>query len=262
MDEVARYLQERWKRLGEAEAIFSQPWLDLDAAAARGKLDPEGILGDLNGREVLCLAGGGGQQSAAFSLLGARVTVLDLNPGQLHRDRQTGDRYSFDVRLEEGDMRDLSRFSNGAFDIVWQPYSANFVPQFEQVVIEVARVLRPQGIYVFMISNPFASGVGTKDWNGDGYVLRAPYVDGAEYEFDDEEWVYGGTASVPRPWEFRHSLGKVVRTLADSGFILFRLEEAGEKSPGSAGGSWQHLKSVIPPWFTLWARLAEPGGRA
>ena len=35
-------------------------------------------------KKVLCLASGGGQQSAMFALLGADVTVADISQGQLH----------------------------------------------------------------------------------------------------------------------------------------------------------------------------------
>ena len=37
--------------------------------------------------DVLCLAAGGGQQSVAFALLGANVTVFDLSETQLEHDR-------------------------------------------------------------------------------------------------------------------------------------------------------------------------------
>ena len=254
MDKGNHYLEERWKHLGDSEAIFCQPWLHIDAETAREKLDPEGTMGDLRGKDVLCLAGGGGQQSVAFGLLGARVTVLDLDRDQLERDVRAARHHGFTVRIERGDMRDLSRFGEGAFDIVWHPYSANFVPQFEAIVGEVARVLRPEGIYTFILANPFASGIGTKDWNGEGYVIRLPYIDGAAYEFDDEDWV-SGNADVPRPREFRHTMGRVVRDLTNAGFVLFRLDELASGEPESPPGTWQHLTSVMPPWFTLWAKL-------
>ena len=259
MDKVDQHLAERWKRLGETAAIFCQPWLDIDAQTAREKLDPDGILGDLRGKSVLCLAGGGGQQSVAFGLSGARVTVLDVDGDQLQRDLRAAAHHGFTVRIEQGDMRDLSRFGEGAFDIVWHPYSVNFVPQFATIVAEVARVLRPEGIYTFMLANPFASGIGTKDWNGEGYVMRLPYIDGAAYEFDDEDWVNGGLGDVPRPKEFRHTLGRVVRDLTNAGFVLFRLDEVASEEPESSPGTWQHLTSFMPPWFTLWTKLgSEP----
>ena len=71
LDEVAQYNIARWHALAQANALFTRPYLDLDAASARERLDPHGRLGDVVGKRVLCLAGGGGRQSAAFALLGA-----------------------------------------------------------------------------------------------------------------------------------------------------------------------------------------------
>lgn len=60
MDEIARYNKERWKVLVEADALFTRPALGLDAASARERVDPEGRLGSVAGKDVLCLASGGG----------------------------------------------------------------------------------------------------------------------------------------------------------------------------------------------------------
>ena len=46
MDEVADYNIKRWKALAQANALFTRPYLQLDAAAARAKIDPEGRLGE------------------------------------------------------------------------------------------------------------------------------------------------------------------------------------------------------------------------
>lgn len=257
---VIEYQRFRWKGLGKAGAVFCRPFLDMDADSAQQWLDPDGLLGDVKMKDVLCLAGGGGRQSVAFGLLGARVTVLDLDSDQLERDRVATGRYGLRVRTEEGDMRDLSRFKDSSFDVVWHAYGINFVPEFEVVVAEVGRVLRPNGIYTFMMANPFASGIGTRDLHDDGYLLRLPYIDGAEYVFEDEDWVHDGRIEVPPPREFRHTLGKVVRVLSEAGFVLFRLEEAGAPPSGATPGTWEHLKSVIPPWMTLWARKNPPLG--
>jgi 2-polyprenyl-3-methyl-5-hydroxy-6-metoxy-1,4-benzoquinol methylase len=83
LDDVARYNVDRWVALAEADAPFTRPWLGLDEATARRRLDPEGRLDDMRGKDMLCLAGGGGQQAPAFALLGARVTSLDLSREQV-----------------------------------------------------------------------------------------------------------------------------------------------------------------------------------
>ena len=48
-------------------------------------------------KDVLCLAAGGGQQSAVFGLLGARVTVIDFTQGQLDGDITAAKHYGYPV---------------------------------------------------------------------------------------------------------------------------------------------------------------------
>jgi 2-polyprenyl-3-methyl-5-hydroxy-6-metoxy-1,4-benzoquinol methylase len=128
VDDVAKYNIERWQALAEANAVFTRPRLDLDKDSARQYLDSQGMLGDVAGKDVLCLAAGGGQQSVAFALLGANVTVLDISEAQLQRDTEAAVHYNVNLNVFQGDMRDLSHFNEDSFDIVWHPYSLNFVP--------------------------------------------------------------------------------------------------------------------------------------
>ena len=93
MDDVAQFNIRRWQGLVRANAPFTRPLLDLDADSARERVDPEELFGKIAGKTVLCLAGGGGQQSAAFAVLGAWVTVLDLSEAQLGRDREAAAHY-------------------------------------------------------------------------------------------------------------------------------------------------------------------------
>ena len=174
MDKVYHYNKERWEALVKAKALFTRPWLDLDAGSARERLDRWGLLGDIAGKQVLCLAGGGGQQSVAFALLGADVSVLDLSDGQLAQDREAAAHYGLEVSTHQGDMRDLSRFEDGAFDIVWHPYALNFVPDCRVVFREVARVLRPGGLYHFGAANPFAAKSAAARTGTSSVLTRVP----------------------------------------------------------------------------------------
>src|SRR3712207_564706 len=128
MDDLAHYNRERWEDLAAAHVVFSRPWLQLTPATARALVDPVGLLGDVTGKDVLCLASGGGQQSAAFALLGANVTVVDLAPTQLQRDQEAAAHYGLTIRTLQADMRDLSALESSSFDVVWHAYSINFIP--------------------------------------------------------------------------------------------------------------------------------------
>jgi SAM-dependent methyltransferase len=258
MDDVYQYNRERWEALVKANALFTKPWLDLDPCSARKRIDQWNLLGDLTGKRVLCLAGGGGQQSAAFALLGATVTVLDISDGQLEKDRQAAAYYGVEIATHQGDMRDLSTFQDAAFDIVWHPYAISFVPDCRVVFKEVARVLLPGGLYHFMIANPFACGIGTKDWNGEGYIIRRQYIEGAEITYQDEEWVFGDNPETQKqiggPREYRHTLSRILNGLVENKFVVLKaLEWAGhEQNLDAKPGEWEHFTSFLPPWLSFW----------
>jgi ubiquinone/menaquinone biosynthesis C-methylase UbiE len=257
MDEIAQYHIRRWEALAKANALFTRPAPHLTPASARALLDAEGRLGELAGKRVLCLASGGGKQSAMFALLGCQVTVLDISADQLERDRQAATHYQCSIELVEGDMRDLSHFPQAAFDIVWHPYSINFVPDVHVVFHQVARILRPGGLYYLQCANPFFSGMTEHSWNGTGYVLQYPYFDGAEISYDDQEWVYDRDAStepIPAPREYRHTLSTVMNGLIEKGFAIQHVSDSSDMQPDldAEPGTWDHFVAYAPPWLAFW----------
>jgi ubiquinone/menaquinone biosynthesis C-methylase UbiE len=260
MDSVYRFNKERWETLVKAGALFSRPWLEETKESALQRLDPSGRFSSLHGKDVLCLAGGGGQQAVAFALNGARVTVFDLSEGQLRRDLDAARHYGYAVSVFQGDMRDLSRFRSESFDIVVQPYSLNFVPDCRDVFAGVARILRQGGLYSFWAANPFAIGMGTHSWNGRAYEVKRLYKQGEEVEYKDEAWVFPADSSAAArpdgPREYRQLLSTLVNGLIDSGFCLLHIEEemAHDSTTDLVPGQWDHFTAVMPPWLSFWAR--------
>lgn len=260
MDEIARYNIQRWQSLADADALFTRPNLDLTPGSAREFLDAEGQLGDVIGKAVLCLGGGGGQQSAAFALLGANVTVFDLSEAQLERDKQAAAHYEVEINTVQGDMRDFSVLSPSAFDLVYQPFSIGYVPDVRVVFAQVARVLRAGGIYYLAGDNPFLCGMSA-DWNGEGYVLKAPYVDEAMYVSPDPEWVYARSGKpLPDVREarlYRHTLANMLNSLLGLGFTLLHVSDSKHIYPDANAepGTWDHFVAYAPVYLGLWLRL-------
>jgi ubiquinone/menaquinone biosynthesis C-methylase UbiE len=259
MDEIAEYNQARWRALVEADALFTRPKLDLDADSARRLIDSDGKLGNVGQKDVLCLAGGGGQQSAAFALLGANVTVFDISHEQLERDKKAAEHYGFEIKTVQGDMRDLSNFEAARFDIVHQAYSINFVPDLLQVFRQVARVLREGGIYYFACANPFVMGMSQKDWNGEGYILKRPYMGGAQLCYDDQEWVYDQETheKIPNVIEYRHTLSNVFNGLIQNGFVIWHVSDNCDINSDELAlpKTWEHFTAFAPPWLSIWAKF-------
>ena len=252
LDEIARKNQADWDlnvTEGERNTV---PCLNLDADAYRdyaaGRSPtwpsmecedaPEGIvLKDVRDRDVLCLASGGGQQSAQLGLLGARVTVLDLCAGQLEADRRATDHYGYELSTVQGDMRDLSAFADQSFDHVLQGISLVFVPDLRQVYGEVWRVLRTDGLYAAAHCNPATCPMcfeGPKNgWDGTGYRIAEPYCGGPiRVDGDGHENMIEGEPS----GEHRHLYRDIFNGLIDTGFAILKVWDA----------QWHELFKVFP----------------
>lgn len=257
MDDITRINQERWNALVDANLAYTRPRLDLTVETARALVDKQGLMGDIKGKKVLCLASGGGQQSVAFALLGADTTVIDFSDNQIARDKEALSHYNLNATLIQSDMRDLSRFATNSFDIVWHAYSINFIPDTTPVFDEVLRVLRPKGLYRMEWSNPFVIGLSEFDWNGRGYVLYQPYRDGELIE-DDPYWNVdqedGSKKRVLGPKMFNHTLSTVINSLVERHLHILGMWETLTDEESPEQGTWNHFKQVAPPYLTIWAR--------
>ena len=101
--DVRAYNRAAWDRQVEQGNRWTVPVTPEQITAARfgawsvllteNKPVPREWFPPLAGREVLCLASGGGQQAPLLAAAGARVTVLDNSPNQLARDRLVAERY-------------------------------------------------------------------------------------------------------------------------------------------------------------------------
>lgn len=186
---VVAFNKERWEELSGSNVKYAVPKFDLDQQSAKQMIDPEDQIDNFKGIKALCLSAGGGQQSAAFGILGAQVTVFDLSENQLEKDRQTAAHYNINVKTLQGDMQDLSIFKTESFDIVWLAHSINFVPDAKLTISEIARVCKVKGKVRLNFTNPYVHGV----WAfpvGEGFLLSQPYIDGDQVKYPDPHWTF------------------------------------------------------------------------
>ena len=236
LDKVARKNQSDWNqalRDGDPNTI---PHLDLNQEAYRryasgdsttwpctcGMETPEGMLmSRAVGKDVLCLASGGGQQSAELGLLGARVTVLDLTRGQLEADEVAARHYGYEVTTIQGDMRDLSVFDDSTFGHVIQGISLTFVPDVREVYGEVWRVLRSGGLYAVAHCNPATYPISfdgpDNGWDGVGYRISIPYCGGPIRKTNDGR---EGMTEGDKTGEHRHLYRDIFNGLIKTGFTI------------------------------------------
>jgi len=249
-----------WEKMVKEECGFTQPWLNLDPVVVKkvanglikkvpqplNTIFPTSILKNIKGKSVLCLAGGGGQQSAVFSLLDAHVSVLDISKGQLENDKKAAKHYGYKVRTVQGDMSDLKVFENNTFDMVYQSPSMGYVPNVKKVYREVARVLKPGGIYVADAQNPLAQYIEETSWDGKGYRITVPYAVKEKQRSDNEKVI-----------EYRHYLSDIFNNLVDCGFSIEHIEESPPdlyQRNNPKPGTWSHLLLYAPGIFVILAK--------
>ncbi|MCP3103499.1 class I SAM-dependent methyltransferase [Myxococcus sp. K15C18031901] len=231
--DVRKYNREAWDRQVAAGDRWTIPvGPEVIAAARRGEWSivltptkpvPREWFGDIAGKQVLCLAGAGGQQAPVLAAAGAHVTVLDNSPGQLGQDRKVAEREGLTLRLVEGDMRDLSVFADGSFDLVFHPCSNCFVDTVRPVWREAFRVLRPGGALLSGFSNPviFLFDPELQEQGVLQLKYKMPYSDFTSLT-DEERRRYTDKGE---PLCVGHSLQDQLGGQLDAGFVLAGLFE-------------------------------------
>jgi SAM-dependent methyltransferase len=235
IDPVA-HNREAWDRLVAGGNEWTQPAdAEVIARARRGDWSvvligyeavPRGWFPDeLAGVDLLCLASGGGQQAPVLAAAGARVTSFDNSPRQLEQDRLVADREGLALRTVLGDMRDLSAFDDGSFDLVFHPVSNLFCPEIAPVWRECYRVLRAGGTLLAGFLNPdiYIFDMEEQETHERLVVRHAlPYSDLTHLSEEER----AGPLWRDQPLEYSHTLTEQIGGQIDAGFVLTAFVEA------------------------------------
>ncbi|MDD7362651.1 MAG: class I SAM-dependent methyltransferase [Peptoniphilus sp.] len=114
---------------------------------------PRAWLGDIEGKKILGLASGGGQQMPIFQALGATCTVLDYASKQIESECIVAEREGYSIEAIEGDMTKRLPFEDESFDIVFHPVSNCYIEEVQPVFDEAYRVLKKGGIFLAGLNN-------------------------------------------------------------------------------------------------------------
>ena len=112
---------------------------------------------DWSGKQVLDLGCAGGFMAEALAERGARVTGIDPAKDAIAAARAHAGSNDLDIRYDIG-IGEALPYPDAAFDAVVCVDVLEHVQDLQQVVAEVARVLRPDGVFLFdtINRNPLA----------------------------------------------------------------------------------------------------------
>nr|QQZ51263.1 class I SAM-dependent methyltransferase [Phenylobacterium glaciei] len=199
---------------------------------------PRDWFGDLDGRDVLGLASGGGQQGPILAAAGAKVTVFDASERQLAQDQAVAARDGLVLTTRQGFMHDLSAFADDSFTLIFHPVSNCFAPEILPVWREAYRVLRPGALLAgFMNPMVYVFDAAAED-RGELIVKHAlPYADITHLPADDLQRLIARDHTV----EFSHTLEAQIGGQLQAGFVLTHMFEDRD------GGAPANVRSAYFP---------------
>jgi ubiquinone/menaquinone biosynthesis C-methylase UbiE len=189
------------------------------------------LLGPVEGKAVLDVACGEGHFSRKLAELAngkIRITGIDASEKLIEIAKQRNKTFSDCIQLQIGDASRMEQVPSKAFDIAICNMALMFIKRYEDAIHEVARALKPGGIFVFSLLHPcfltpgsdwimddaHGSGKGKRiGWKTDNYHLRLAARD-VLFVCDSQETYY-----------FCRTLEDYARTLRKNGFVVTDLRE-------------------------------------
>ncbi|QEG33385.1 class I SAM-dependent methyltransferase [Bythopirellula goksoeyrii] len=238
-----------WDKLARQQVPLAQPATDADLIDPLAKVDPLGWLdSNIRDKQVLCLAAGGGRHGALYAAAGAKVTVVDISGEMLALDRAVAAERQFDIRTVQTSMDNLSMFADREFEIVIHPVSTCYVSDVSRVFAEVARVLKPYGLYISQHKSPVSlqTEIRSRD---DTYRITEPY-----YRKGPLPLVEPCRVRESGTLEFLHRWEQLVGGLCRAGFVIEDLVEPQHADPDADRGSFGHRSQFVAPYVRIKAR--------
>lgn len=232
--DISKYNSTAWDKEVENSIQWTIPVTSEEIEKARHgqwnivltpkKAVPHEWFGDVKGKDILCLASGGGQQAPILAAAGAKVTSFDNSAKQLEQDKFVAERDNLQIRLEKGDAADLSRFPDESFDLIFNPCSNCFMAQLEPVWRECFRVLRRGGTLLVGFTKPEVFIFDREAEENEGILQvtnSLPFSDTESLsEAEREKILKSG-----KPLEFSHTFEEQIGGQIAQGFVITGLYE-------------------------------------
>jgi ubiquinone/menaquinone biosynthesis C-methylase UbiE len=235
LTEHARRNREFWDRASDEYHERNARFIERGLAWGLWQL-PETelqVLDDPQGKDVLELGCGAAEWSRALARLGARVTGLDNSAARLEHAQRAVEEEGLDVALVHASSEAIP-LPDASFDLVLADWGAPTFSDPFLFVPEVARVLRPGGLFAFSGATPLAWLAFDEPADAWSETLQRDYF--GMHRWDDPQ----GTV------EFNLPTGEWIRLFRANGLVVEDLLEV--RPPAGAASTYRDEAA------TAWAR--------
>lgn len=214
----------------------------------------ERLMGDITGQRICDLACGQGRVARHLADLGALVLGIDLSAKLLAIARRHEEAEPRGVEYRQADARDLDSIADGAFDGVICYMALMDIPDLTPTLHSAARILRPDGWFVFAVLHPCYHTSQSGDMlSPQGWVRT---VGGY---FTEGYWRSDTRPGPPgKVGAYHRTLSTYVNALSDVGLALERVSE-----PRLTGSHAERrpIWSEVPAVLIGRCRKVTPGGQ-
>ena len=203
-------IKEEWEKRSVGYLKEYQP-IEIDYGPGVPSEDKLKIIGSVKNKKLLDLGCGGGQISIAFAKKGAIVTGIDLSYKHIEFAKKLAKRNKVKILFEQGSFQKLPSIKSKSQDIVFSSWAFLYSPDLKQVFIEVSRVLKKGGVFVFSQDHPFFHCFGNTSLEIKQSYLKSGKVNGIKFI------------------AFRRTISEIFNALKESGFNVEKIIEPKSK---------------------------------
>ncbi|MEQ8225670.1 MAG: class I SAM-dependent methyltransferase, partial [Candidatus Eremiobacterota bacterium] len=177
------------------------------------------LMGDVSGKKILDLGCGGGQNSVALARQGARVTALELSEERLAFAAKLAREAGVTVKFICDNIEKFVSLEGQKFDIVLSSLTLSSVENISGVFINVRRVIKDGGLFVFSMEHPLMTNISEKDYlffHGKNYPLMKNYF----HTGREERQSKNKTVVI-----YKRKMEDIINPLISAGFQIVQLVE-------------------------------------
>lgn len=195
------------------------------------------MVGEVQGLRLLDMACGEGYFSRYYAKAGALVTGIDISENQIAAAQEEESRNPIGIQYQVADASNMNNIESMSFDIVISFMALMDIENYEGAIMQVARVLKPGGRFVFILYHPCFGWSRRKDgeimcrWEyrtfEDGsrephYLKIFEYFTNHSYEM---RWLDDRGHEIAVTTLFHRTLTDYMRSLRKNGFVVSQIEE-------------------------------------